>query len=54
MRKLFIRLLEDNGATTAIEYALIAMLIALAIVVAATSVGTQLASSFTAVQGAFP
>ncbi len=39
---------EDNGAT-AIEYGLIASLIAVVIVVALTSLGTGLSSTFTTV-----
>jgi pilus assembly protein Flp/PilA len=41
-------LLDDRGAT-AIEYGLIAALIAVVIVVAVTAVGTQLSSTFNSV-----
>ena len=41
---------EDSGAT-AIEYGLIAALIAVAIIAGATTVGTNLATTFTTVAG---
>jgi len=43
----FQRLLRDDEAVTAIEYGLIAALIAVAIILAVTAVGTQLATLFT-------
>ncbi len=43
---------DENGAT-AIEYALIAGLIALAIIAAVTDVGTELVSIFTNVSAGF-
>ena len=43
---MFARFLKDESGATAIEYGLIASLIALAIITAATSVGTNLKASF--------
>ncbi|MCX5908025.1 MAG: Flp family type IVb pilin [Deltaproteobacteria bacterium] len=48
MKKLFGFLKEEEGAT-AIEYGLIAALIAVAIIAAVTTVGTKLTSTFNAV-----
>jgi pilus assembly protein Flp/PilA len=48
MKKLFGFLQEEEGAT-AIEYGLIAALIAVAIITAVTTVGTKLTSTFNAV-----
>jgi len=45
LKKLFV----DESGATAIEYGLIAALIAVAIISAATTVGTNLASTFTSV-----
>ena len=42
----FIKLLRDNEGATAIEYGLIAALIAVAAIGAMTSVGTKLATTF--------
>ena len=41
------RFIKDESGATAIEYGLIAALIAVGIIVAATSLGTQLSSMFT-------
>ena len=46
MRKYVFELLSDDSGATAIEYGLIAALIALAIVTAAGTVGTNLATTF--------
>ena len=46
MSKLFSRFVKDETGATAIEYGLIAALIAVAIIVGATSVGTKLNSKF--------
>jgi pilus assembly protein Flp/PilA len=46
MSKLFARLLKDESGATAIEYGLIAALIALAIMVGAGAVGSQLNTNF--------
>jgi pilus assembly protein Flp/PilA len=47
--RLGIRLLRNDSGATAIEYALIAGFVSIAIVVGATAVGTSLGTSFTAV-----
>ena len=47
-----IAFLKDERAATAIEYALIATGIALAIVAAVTGVGTKLKTTFTLIQTA--
>lgn len=47
MTKLLSRFYKDESGATAIEYGLIAALIALAIITGATAVGTQLAAKFT-------
>ncbi|HWE74698.1 MAG TPA: Flp family type IVb pilin [Stellaceae bacterium] len=44
--KMFKSLLRDDAGATAIEYGLIAALIAVAIITAATTVGTNLATTF--------
>ena len=50
MRKILRFINQEDGAT-AIEYGLIASLIAVVIVVALTSLGTGLSSTFTTVAG---
>jgi len=52
MRNFFRRFLGDQSGATAIEYGLIAALIAVAIIAAVTSVGTTLQTTFTSVAGA--
>jgi pilus assembly protein Flp/PilA len=52
MLKLHRRFLRDESAATAIEYALIASLIALVIVTAVTAIGTKLSIPFAAVSAA--
>jgi pilus assembly protein Flp/PilA len=47
--RLWIRLLRSDGGATAIEYALIAGFVSIAIVAGATAVGTNLGTSFTTV-----
>lgn len=49
MRNLINRFKNDESGATAIEYGLIATLIAIAIIVAATSVGTNLSARFSEV-----
>lgn len=53
MRKLAKRLLGDQSGTTAIEYGLIAALLALAIVGVVAGLGQQVAALFTQISGAF-
>jgi pilus assembly protein Flp/PilA len=48
---LFVRFARDNSGATAIEYGLIAALIAVVIITAVTSVGTNLSTTFTTVAG---
>lgn len=47
--KTFARFIADNSGATAIEYGLIAALIAVVIIAAVTAVGTQLSTTFTSV-----
>jgi pilus assembly protein Flp/PilA len=49
MTKLFARFLKDESGATAIEYGLIAALIALAIMAGATQIGTQLDATFSTI-----
>jgi pilus assembly protein Flp/PilA len=49
MGALFLRFIDDQSGVTAIEYGLIAALIAVAIVVAVTAVGSDLTTTFTSV-----
>jgi pilus assembly protein Flp/PilA len=51
MSKLFARFAKDESGATAIEYGLIAALIALAIVAGATTLGTSLSDLFNRVAG---
>jgi pilus assembly protein Flp/PilA len=52
MSKLFARFVKDESGATAIEYGLIAALIALAIVVGATALGNALNDQFTNIANA--
>jgi pilus assembly protein Flp/PilA len=52
MRKFITKLFSDESGATAIEYGLIAALIAVAIITAVTSVGTHLTSTFNSVANA--
>jgi pilus assembly protein Flp/PilA len=49
-----LRFLKDEEGVTAIEYGLIAALIAVAIILTVTAVGDSLNSTFTAVSDALP
>ena len=49
MQKFVTRFLKDQGGATAIEYGLIAALIAVVIIVGLTSVGTSTNGAFTGV-----
>ena len=49
MRKMFNKLLRDEHGATAIEYGLIAALIAVAIIGGVAAVGTKLSDAFTSV-----
>ena len=52
MRRLISRFRKNDSGATAIEYGLIAALIAVAIIAAVTSVGTALSKTFTGIAGA--
>jgi pilus assembly protein Flp/PilA len=49
MRNLFHRFVKDQSGVTAIEYGLIASLIAVVIIVAVTLTGTDLSATFQAI-----
>ncbi|MCP3056996.1 Flp family type IVb pilin [Aurantimonas marianensis] len=49
MSKHFMRFIKDESGATAIEYGLIAALIGTAIIVAVTTVGTNLSATFTSI-----
>jgi len=51
MTKIFARFVKDESGATAIEYGLIAALIALAIVAGATTLGENLSAQFTNISG---
>lgn len=51
MTNLITRFVKDESGATAIEYGLIAALISVAIIGAATQLGTDLSSLFTGVSG---
>ncbi len=52
--KMLRRLKRTEDGVTAIEYGLIAALVAVVIIVAVTTVGTELTRTFDTVAGAFP
>jgi len=52
MQKFVSRFIKDETGVTAIEYGLIAALIAVVIIGAVTAVGTSLSATFTSVKGA--
>ncbi|WP_367716481.1 Flp family type IVb pilin [Nitratireductor sp. GISD-1A_MAKvit] len=54
MANLFSRFLKDESGATAIEYGLLAALIALAIIGGATALGTKINDTFTGVAGKLP
>ncbi len=49
MQNIFARFLKDESGATAIEYGLIAALIAVAVITALTTLGTNLTNTFNAV-----
>lgn len=49
MANLFARFLKDESGATAIEYGLLAALIALGIIAGATTIGTQIGATFTTI-----
>ena len=52
MSKLILRFLKDNSGATAIEYGLIAGLIAVVIIGAVTTLGTTVSGTFTNISNA--
>ncbi|MGB6175618.1 MAG: Flp family type IVb pilin [Methylocella sp.] len=52
MRNLFHRFVKDQSGVTAIEYGLIAALIAVVIITAVKAIGTDLSATFTSVGNA--
>ena len=52
MTKFVTRFMKDESGATAIEYGLIVALIAVVIITAVTTVGTNLTAKFTAINGA--
>jgi pilus assembly protein Flp/PilA len=53
MQTLFSRFVRDESGVTAIEYGLIAALIAVVIIVAVTAIGTDLSLVFNAIEANF-
>lgn len=51
MSKVFARFIKNESGATAIEYGLIAALISVAIITAATTLGTDLSGLFTGISG---
>lgn len=51
MRNIFLGFFKDESGATAIEYGLIAALIAVVIITGVTAVGTSLSSTFTSISG---
>jgi pilus assembly protein Flp/PilA len=49
MKHFFVRFIRSEAAVTAVEYGLIAGLIAIAIITAASAIGTQIAVVFTGI-----
>lgn len=54
MSKYVARFLKDESGATAIEYGLIAALIAVVLVTAVTAVGSKLNTTFTKIDNALP
>ena len=51
MRSIFLRFFKNESGATAIEYGLIAALIAVVIITGVTAVGTSLSTTFTNLSG---
>ena len=49
MQRIFLKFLSDESGATAIEYGLIAALVAVVIIGAVTTMGTKINAAFTAV-----
>ena len=54
MKSLVSRFVKDESGATAIEYGLIAALVAVVLVTALTAMGTKLAGTFTTVSSKLP
>jgi len=54
MSKFMTRFLKDESGATAIEYGLIAALVAVVLVTALTAMGTKLSGTFTTVSSKLP
>ena len=54
MTKFVSRFVKDESGATAIEYGLIAALIAVAVITAMTTVGTKLSGTFAKISGSLP
>lgn len=54
MKQALVKFLRDEEGATAIEYGLIAGLIAVVIITAVTAIGTDLTSTFEAISDALP
>lgn len=54
MKTLFSRFLKDESGATAIEYGLIAALVSVAIIGAATTLGSKIAGTFGYISGEMP
>lgn len=52
MKKLTVRFIQDQSGATAIEYGLIAGLIAVVIITAVTTLGTKVSAQFTTIGSA--
>ena len=52
--KRLLKFLKDEAGVTAVEYALIAALIAVAIIIATTFLGQQIAATFNRIANAIP
>jgi len=51
MRNIFLNFYRDESGATAIEYGLIAALIAVVIITGVSAVGTNLSATFTSISG---
>jgi pilus assembly protein Flp/PilA len=51
MRNILLNFIEDESGATAIEYGLIAALIAVVIITGITAIGTSLSSTFSSISG---
>ena len=53
MPQIFVKFFENEDGATAIEYALIALMISIVIITATTNIGTNLSNIFTRVNAGF-